>query len=74
MKTDSEYAHRRNSDGSIDSICPRCYRTVASVKTLDKLAELAEAEKLHVCDEDHISAFLHETFKAKLRSITKSDR
>lgn len=33
MPTPTTFARRWNSDGSIDSICYSCYRTVASART-----------------------------------------
>jgi hypothetical protein len=41
------FPHRRNSDGSIDTICPKCFATVANVKTE---AEVVEYKGDHVCD------------------------
>ena len=41
------YPHRRNWDKSYDSICPRCYRTIANRR--DEM-ELAEEERGHVCE------------------------
>ena len=41
------YAHRRNEEGSYDSICRTCFATVARSKSE---AELAEHEKSHLCD------------------------
>jgi hypothetical protein len=41
------FPHRHNSDGSHDSICLRCFRTIAS--EADE-ARLMEAEDVHVCD------------------------
>jgi hypothetical protein len=42
----NEYTHRENSDGSFDSICMTCYRTIGNA-----LAEtaLADKEKTHFC-------------------------
>jgi len=40
------YAHRPNEDGTYDSICPTCSRTVA--KGMSE-AKLAEAETAHKC-------------------------
>ena len=40
------YPHKRNKDGSFNSICLLCFRTVASQMTED---ELAQEEKKHVC-------------------------
>lgn len=45
------FPHRRNPDGSFDSICPKCFRTVA---TRRHETELAQAERDHVCDDDGI--------------------
>jgi hypothetical protein len=42
------YPHRQNRDGSFDSICLRCFATVANAKNVD---ELHTYEKDHVCDE-----------------------
>jgi len=47
------YPHRQNRDGSIDSICPRCFATVATAKSV---TELHTCDKRHRCDE----AFLAE--------------
>jgi hypothetical protein len=41
------YAHRRNSDGSHDSICTLCYATVATARSE---AHLAQHEHDHVCN------------------------
>jgi hypothetical protein len=54
MPAEKKYPHRVNLDGSWDSICPRCYLTIANRKTE---RELAAFEKTHVC---HESAFLAE--------------
>jgi len=41
------FPHRRNWDGTFDSICPSCFATIATTETE---AELAMAEDKHVCD------------------------
>ena len=41
------YPHRRNKDGSYDSICLNCFTTVARAETE---GELAEHEKNHNCN------------------------
>lgn len=41
------FAHRRNSDASIDSICTTCFQTIASEDCEDKL--IAHEER-HACD------------------------
>jgi hypothetical protein len=47
------FPHRRNKDGSYDSICPTCYITVARSR---QEADLADRESAHICH----SAFLAE--------------
>jgi hypothetical protein len=41
------YPHRRNEEGSYDSICRRCFATVVRGKAE---AELQAYEAAHVCD------------------------
>lgn len=43
-----KFAHRYNPDGTIDSICPRCFQTIAHVKYE---AELPRNEQKHICDQ-----------------------
>ena len=43
----TNFAHRHNSDGSYDSICTKCYATVASA---GKEEALSSSESAHVCD------------------------
>lgn len=43
------FPHRRNPDGSFDSICLKCFRTVATQRNE---ADLAQAERDHVCEGD----------------------
>lgn len=47
MHKPSSFAHRHNSDGSYDSICSRCYATVASA---GNERALSRSESAHVCD------------------------
>ena len=42
------FPHRQNRDGSYDSICPRCFRTISNRMTE---AELARDEFRHICDD-----------------------
>jgi hypothetical protein len=46
---DRRFAHRANADGSIDSICTRCFRTVATQRSE---AELDRPERDHVCQPE----------------------
>jgi hypothetical protein len=41
------FARRHNRDRSIDSICTRCYQTVANSEKVD---DLDSVERRHVCD------------------------
>ena len=49
MTTVDSFAHRRNRDASIDSICRTCYRTIASA---DSEAKLIHFEENHSCDQN----------------------
>jgi hypothetical protein len=40
------FQHRNNKDGTCDSICLRCYRTVASTRQEEWLAH---EESIHTC-------------------------
>jgi hypothetical protein len=44
--------HRRNDDGTTDSICPICYRTIA--RESDP-ANLIAMEQTHVCEDRFLS-------------------
>jgi hypothetical protein len=41
------FAHRENANGTVDSICPCCFVTVASASSE---AVLLGAEQQHICD------------------------
>jgi hypothetical protein len=49
-----QYPHRRNRDGSVDSICPRCIATIA---TAAREADLKCAEAAHVCEPWRLDYF-----------------
>jgi hypothetical protein len=42
------FAHRHNPDGSLDSICTKCYQTV---ETAIEEEDLAGVERSHDCEE-----------------------
>jgi hypothetical protein len=44
----AQYPHRRNHDGSFDSICPTCFATIGHTKSE---RELADAEQNHSCEQ-----------------------
>jgi len=46
MTTTANFFYRENSDSTIDSICPRCFQTIASGRILN---ELKGAEQEHTC-------------------------
>lgn len=49
-----EFSHRMNGNGTMDSICPRCYVTVA---TSTWESELERAEHAHNCERKGLSVF-----------------
>jgi len=48
MTTFPQFVRRQNRDSSIDSICTKCFLTIASVTTSEK--DLAAHEEKHICD------------------------
>jgi hypothetical protein len=51
-KSSNGFRHRLSADGSYDSICIRCFRTVARQ---EKLPELTTEEKAHVCNSSDLN-------------------
>lgn len=47
MTTILPFAHRRNPDASVDSICTACFQTIATEKREDNLIAYEES---HSCD------------------------
>jgi hypothetical protein len=43
----ASFAHRRNDDGTVDSICPNCFQTIAKSPSEP---DLQNAEDGHVCN------------------------
>ena len=64
-----EFVHRFTPDGTVDSICPRCFVTVAFAT---KEADLVPKEEQHVCDPFLVAHY--EFFKKMPRSETVSER
>jgi hypothetical protein len=54
----TDFPHRRNPDGTFDSICKLCFATIA---TRDTEAELAEAERAHNCQRFDLGKTMHPT-------------
>ena len=48
----TNFPHRRDRDGLYDSICPRCFATVARSKPE---AELEELERSHICHSSFLA-------------------
>jgi hypothetical protein len=53
MTSFASFARRQNRDSSIDSICTKCYQTVASAQSE---SELAIADQSHVCNLNWVFA------------------
>jgi len=49
-----EFPHRMNKNGTIDSICPRCFTTIGC-STWE--ADLDRMEAAHVCEPARLSTF-----------------
>jgi hypothetical protein len=56
------FAHRYNPDGTSDSICSKCFQTIATVR--DK-AELAEIEGQHLCEPHLLERFQRVSFERR---------
>jgi hypothetical protein len=50
----TKYPHRMNKNGTIDSICPRCYATIG---TSMWESDLESMEAAHVCEPSRLSYF-----------------
>lgn len=55
VKSNGSFVHRLNADGTIDSICLRCFITVASA---DSVQRVIESEQQHDCADDHLLKFI----------------
>lgn len=47
METRSAFSHRQNSDSTFDSVCRRCFRTIA---TAEAESDLIRSEREHSCE------------------------
>jgi hypothetical protein len=54
MPSMTTFHHKANDDGTFDSICMCCYRTVAS---WPEVLELAEFERNHICEDRFIRSY-----------------
>lgn len=62
MTTFVSFARRQNHDSSIDSICTKCYQTVARARTV---SELVASEENHRCDPNMESDRLQMVFPSQ---------
>jgi hypothetical protein len=67
---DKLYSHRFNADGTIDSICRRCFRTVAKVR---QESDLEFCEREHICESQYMSHFDEHTEEATPSNPAHSD-
>jgi hypothetical protein len=68
MLTKGRFPHRTNGDGTTDSICPHCFRTIG-ISTYE--ADLDAIEASHVCDPallQHYEEQLRWALKRAVRS------
>jgi hypothetical protein len=61
-----KYPRRTNPDGTIDSICPRCYVTIGT--SVEK-ADLKRLEDAHVCDPARLSYFEEQGKRKPVESV-----
>lgn len=61
------FTHRFNRNGTIDSICRQCFRTVGSATMQSDLESL---EEMHRCLSEHEARFIQDA--AEVREMTKS--
>ena len=59
----SDFPHRRNQDGSFDSICTVCFNTVGTADLEEKLQLL---ESAHVCHGCQLGLVVHFEDKSPL--------
>jgi hypothetical protein len=67
QSTFSQFPHRSNKDGSIDSICPHCFATIG---TATWEAELEVMEAAHVCESAQLQ-LLEEERRKKLFEVPR---
>jgi len=70
-KTHIAFPHRRNSDGTIDSICRGCFVTIATEATD---AELEGAERKHICQGFDAVWMNHRTDQERLPTRARNSR
>jgi hypothetical protein len=58
----ANFQHRSNKDGTCDSVCLRCYRTVA---ISERQAGLAHDENLHTCTILDLHAWMSDRARSR---------
>ena len=66
MHRQTNFAHRRNSDGSYDSICSKCYATAARAWTEESLSS---SESVHVCDTSDLDLVHQGSIPASIPTV-----
>jgi hypothetical protein len=67
MTTFISFARRRNQDSTVDSICTRCYQTIAHAHSE---AILTIAEESHACDPNGEYDLQHPNSLLRIRGTT----
>ena len=65
---EDRYPHRVNHDGTIDSICPRCFATIGS-STCE--ADLERLESRHVCEAARLRHYDEELRRAATERVLR---
>jgi hypothetical protein len=65
-----QFPHRVNIDGTIDSICQRCFATVGSAMVE---SDLASMEAAHICEPARIEYYQHIELTGKRPPSPDSD-
>ena len=63
------FAHRHNTDGTIDSICSRCFQTIATVLVE---ADLPRIESRHVCVPHNLERIERLNSSRRKRAMNRS--
>jgi hypothetical protein len=66
MSSGGRFPHRQNSNGTYDSICPKCYRTI---DTRNVEGDLAAEERVHICCVEDI--FRHDMLARRISSLSQ---
>jgi hypothetical protein len=62
----TRYPHRANSDGTYDSICPACFKTIS---TEWNEVDLTAGEKSHICNQEVLQCIADDRAQLKHSTI-----